>query len=81
LLAGNIKTICKKDLRKVDGKSRNEELARALLMSLSRNIGTNVADTTIIEDIKLFDNSMSKPTFDSYYNALKNIHVIEELPA
>jgi predicted AAA+ superfamily ATPase len=56
-------------------------VAKALLMSLARNVSTYVSKETIIQDVRMYDSFISIPTFDSYYLALQRIHVMEDLPA
>lgn len=70
------------DISRVDGVNRNPERAKKLLRSYSRNIGTQVNNETIKEDIiKNDSSSLDTDTVLSYVNALKKIFVVEESPA
>ncbi len=55
--------------------------AKKLMRSYSRNIGSQCADSTIINDISSNDDSFDTKTFDKYTLALERLYVIEELEA
>jgi predicted AAA+ superfamily ATPase len=69
------------NLLKIDGILRDSKIGMNLLMSLSRNIGTNVPLETILKDMKIHDTNITRQTLSSYYNALERIHIVEDLPA
>jgi hypothetical protein len=53
-----------------------------LLRSLARNESTTVNDTTVIEDMKRYDDEViSRETYDEYLDCLDRIHLIEETPS
>lgn len=60
---------------------RDEQKARKLMRSYSRNVSIAAADTTLLEDCAGSDETFDKDVFAKYLNALRNLYVIEELPA
>lgn len=60
-------------------RNKRPELMRSILKSLARNISTPVSHTTIIND--LTDHTIDPKTYADYYDALKDLFIIEELPA
>ena len=70
------------DISRVDNINRDPERAKNLMRSYARNIGSQVSNETIKDDIinnNLF--SLDVDTVLSYINALKKLFVIEESPA
>lgn len=67
-----------------NGKYRNKksEILYMLLRSLARNISTEVRRSVLIEDIyKHEDRRLDEDTFNSYYTALKDLFIINDLEA
>ena len=60
---------------------RDEQKARKLMRSYARNVSIAAADTTLLDDCTGEDESFDKDVFAKYLNALRNLYVIEELPA
>lgn len=60
---------------------RDEQKARKVLRSYARNISIPASDETLREDVLSNDDTFDKDVFSKYINALKNLYVIEELPA
>ncbi|MBR1852054.1 MAG: ATP-binding protein [Lachnospiraceae bacterium] len=60
---------------------RDEQKARKLMRSYARNVSIAAADTTLRDDMAGGDESFDKDVFAKYLNALRNLYVIEELPA
>ena len=70
------------DISRVDNINRDPERAKNLMRSYARNIGSQVSNETIKDDMinnDLF--SLDVDTILSYINALKKLFVIEESPA
>lgn len=70
------------DISRVDNINRDPERAKNLMRSYARNIGSQVSNETIKDDMinnGLF--SLDVDTVLSYINALKKLFVIEESPA
>ena len=70
------------DISRVDNINRDPERAKNLMRSYARNIGSQVSNETIKEDMinnDLF--SLDVDTVLSYIKALKKLFVIEESPA
>ena len=67
------------DISKVDGVNRNPERVKNLMRSYARNIGSQVSNETLRNDIINNDSfSLATDTVLSYINALKKIFVVEE---
>lgn len=60
---------------------KNEQRARKVMRSYARNVSIAAADETLREDCSSTDETFDKEVFAKYINALKNLYVIEELPA
>ncbi len=60
---------------------KDEQKARKLMRSYARNVSIAAADTTLLEDCAGSDDTFDKDVFAKYLNALRNLYVIEELPA
>lgn len=60
---------------------RDEQKARKLMRSYARNVSIAASDTTLLEDCAGGDETFDKDVFAKYLNALRNLYVIEELPA
>ena len=70
------------DLFKFDGVERDIEKVKATLRAYARNIASECSIETLIKDIKQNDDkSISDETIVSYIKALKEIFVIEDIPA
>ena len=73
--------ICRDDTYNIDGVKRDSKLFEAILRSYSRNISTLVSNTKIMADIGENYGKISEPTFYSYISVLKNLFVIDNVPA
>lgn len=73
--------ICRDDTYNIDGVKRDSKLFEAILRSYSRNISTFVNNTKIMADIEENFGKISEPTFYSYITVLKNLFVIDNVPA
>ncbi|MDO4198941.1 MAG: DUF4143 domain-containing protein [Erysipelotrichaceae bacterium] len=60
---------------------KDENKARKILRSYSRNVSIAASDATLIEDCVSNGESFDKETFYKYLKALDYLHVTEELPA
>ncbi|MBQ8995726.1 MAG: ATP-binding protein [Oscillospiraceae bacterium] len=60
---------------------KDEQKARKLMRSYARNVSIPASDETLRDDCASNDDSFDKDTFSKYLNALRNLYVIEELPA
>lgn len=77
-----VESLVREDVTTIDGVERNPEKMKAVLRSLSRNISTPVANSTIMEDVKNeFASEVSRPTLDDYLNTLEKLFVIENVKA
>ena len=69
------------DISRVDGVERSPHRVRQLLRSYGRNISTMASLSTILSDVQANDVAFSEPTLYSYLNALRQIFLIEDIPA
>ena len=60
---------------------RDEQKARKLMRSYARNVSIAAADETLRDDCASSDETFDKDVLAKYLNALRNLYVIEELPA
>ncbi len=60
---------------------RDEQKARKLMRSYARNVSIPAADETLRDDCASGDETFDKDVFAKYLNALRNLYVIDELPA
>lgn len=80
-IAGYCDAIVKADISTVDGVSRDERRAGAVLKSYARHTATRTPKTTILKDIQQNHDSMHINTLDSYLEALNRLFVLDDLPA
>ena len=74
--------ITRSDISRVDHIQRDEERAKRLMRSYARHQGTQTSVATILTDIVTNDSEdMSDETVSSYLKALRQIFVIEDMPA
>ncbi|VEI13068.1 ATP-binding protein [Trueperella bialowiezensis] len=71
-----IRTIAEVDIATPDGRTRNPIRVQALLRSLARGVGTEMAVTTIAADADL-----SRDTVRDYLDALARIYIAQDQPA
>jgi predicted AAA+ superfamily ATPase len=76
-----VEAIINQDVSQVDGVEKNSTRVRLLLRSFARNIATMASAQTILNDVESTETSISDKTFAVYYNALRRIFVIEDMPA
>jgi len=76
-----VEAIIHQDISRVDGVEKNPNRVRLLLRSLARNIATMASVQTVLKDVESTETSISDKTFSLYYNALRRIFVIEDMPA
>lgn len=71
--------VTRSDVSRVDGINRAPELVKRLMRSYSRHQGTQATLSTLVEDIKTYDETAADvKTISSYIVALKKIFVIED---
>ncbi|MDO5330774.1 MAG: DUF4143 domain-containing protein [Bacillota bacterium] len=73
--------ICEEDISRIDGKSRNPKIARAVLRSYGRNLATLASGKTILDDIRANFDSLSDRTLADYIEALQKLYIIEDIGA
>ena len=74
--------VIKSDINRADGVSKNPERVKRLMRSFARNQGTQISNTMLRDDIISNDTeALNEDTIASYVNALKNIFVVEDMPA
>jgi len=71
--------VTRSDVSRVDDVRRNTEMVKRLMRSYSRHQGSQATISTIVEDIRTFDEEAADAkTISSYIEALKKIFVIED---
>ncbi|MCQ2200447.1 MAG: DUF4143 domain-containing protein [Paludibacteraceae bacterium] len=77
-----VKSVYTKDISHVDGVKRNSKLAHLILKSYARNISTLAKTTSLLADVVGSENmECTRPTFDSYVEALEKLFVIQDIDA
>ncbi|MDR1258504.1 MAG: ATP-binding protein [Tannerellaceae bacterium] len=76
-----VEAIINQDISRIDGVEKNPARARLLLRSLARNIATVASMQTILDDVESTETTITYKTFAVYYNALRRIFVVEDMPA
>lgn len=63
-------------------RNKKPEVLKMILKSYARHISTEAAISTIIADVRQSnERTMDPKTFDDYMEALKDLYIIEDLPA
>ncbi len=76
-----VEAVINHDISGIDGVEKNPTRARLLLRSLARNIATMASMQTVLDDVESTETTISDKTFPVYYNALRRIFVVEDMPA
>lgn len=76
-----LEAVCNYDISRIDGVSRNPELAMTIIKAYARQVCTIDSDESLLADVKANYDSVSIPTLSDYINALKKLYLIEEIPA
>lgn len=76
-----IRAVCESDISKIDGVSRNPELARLILRAYARLDSTIESNKTLFDDVISNNNSVSDRTIIDYLSVLKKLYIIDEIPA
>ncbi len=80
--ANFVDSICSEDVSRIDGRKRNERLARLILKSYARNISTLAKKTQMLADITTSENySCTRATFEDYVQALESLHIVQDIAA
>lgn len=75
-----IEAVCKTDISRVDGVSRDSELARTILKSYARQVCSVDSNEALYQDV-MSNHNVSKNTIIAYLNALKKLMLFEEIEA
>lgn len=79
---GYCDALLRTDINLPEGRRRSPRRTEAILRSLSRNTATSASARTIISDMTAYDGTtMSPNTLADYREALRMVHVIDDLPA
>jgi hypothetical protein len=81
LVYNYVEAVINIDISNVDGVEKSPARVRALMRSLARNVSTMANLSTIKGDFAGDEETISEKTIASYINALRRIHVVEDLPA
>ena len=64
--------LCESDIRRIDGKMRDPEIARSILKAYARLVSTLETNATLIEDIKFNYGEVSRQTIADYLKIFKD---------
>jgi len=81
IVAGYCEAVLNLDIDIPEDRKRDPQRMGYILRSLARNTATSAPNSTIIEDLGGENFGISPNTLTDYINALKGIHVVEDLPA
>lgn len=71
-----------KDAARMDGRNLDSDKMAMLLRSLARNESSLATNSRIMSDMKKFDNeNIARETFDTYWDCLYRMHMIEDTPS
>ena len=76
-----VEAVINQDISRVDGVEMNPNRVRLILRSIARNIATMATLETIRADVEGSETTFSEKTLATYYNALRRIFVVEDMPA
>jgi predicted AAA+ superfamily ATPase len=76
-----VEAVIDHDVSRLDGVEKNPDRVRLILRSLARNIATMASMETVRGDVESTETNISDKTFATYYNALRRIFVVEDMPA
>lgn len=76
-----VESIIHIDISRENGVEKNPILVRAFMKSYARNLSTMSSIATLQKDIAGFDETLSDKTIAAYIQSLRNLFVIEDLPA
>ena len=71
--------LCESDIRRIDGKMRNPELARVILRAYALHVSTIDSNSSLTDDVKYFYGDVSRQTVSDYIKILKRLFVIDEV--
>lgn len=76
-----VEELINSDINRVDNTEKNPDRVRNVLRSYARNISTMTSATTIMNDVKANDISITDKTLTNYLTALQRLFVVEDLKA
>ncbi|MBO7673927.1 MAG: DUF4143 domain-containing protein [Atopobiaceae bacterium] len=76
-----VDTICHRDISRVDGVTRSPQHARVIMQEYARVSSTQAKHASIRRDLAARGTELSRDTVDSYITKLRELYVIQDLPA
>lgn len=76
-----VEAVVSSDISRIDGVSRNKELARCILKSYARMTSTIDANDSLYKDVQANFGYASETTVIDYLNQLKKLYLISEIEA
>lgn len=73
--------VANQDMSRMDGVERNPDRVFSLLRSIARNISTQASTSTLLKDLISNDEGLSDKTVNNYLTVMKELFVLEDLPA
>lgn len=69
------------DVNRVDESEKNPDRVRSVLRSYARNVSTMTSSSTIMQDVRANDISITDKTLANYLTALRRLFVLEDVKA
>ena len=76
-----VEAVVSSDISRIDGVSRNKELARTILKSYARMVSTIDSNDSLYKDVQANYGDVSETTIIDYLNQLKKLYLIDEIDA
>ena len=76
-----IDALVNSDISRIDGVRRDANLALLILRAYARQVSTIDSDKSLFLDIQANYQDVSEKTIANYLDVLKNLYIIEEIPA
>lgn len=76
-----VEAVVSSDISRIDGVSRNKELAKNILKSYARMTSTIDSNDSLYKDVQANQGNVSKSTIIDYLNQFKKLYLIDEIEA
>ena len=76
-----VEAVVSSDISRIDGVSRNKELAKNILKSYARKTSTIDSNDSLYKDVQANQGNVSKSTIIDYLNQFKKLYLIDEIEA
>ncbi len=76
-----VDVLCESDISRIDGITRNPNLARTILKAYARQVSTIGSNQSLFQDIRAQYGDISEKTISEYLEVFKKLFIIEEIEA